>query len=115
MVTPLHVVSSFDHLVTQWMSPCQVVWGRASNSVQLQLARGFGPSSIVNRQLARSTRGVGPFASTGKSSVWYCPGGNRRAISALGRRPENPRVVIDQLLSVSSRPRVRFPDRRANA
>jgi hypothetical protein len=31
----------FDHLVTQWMSPFQRVRGRASNSAQVQLLRGF--------------------------------------------------------------------------
>jgi hypothetical protein len=42
MVTPLQIVSSFDHLATQWMSPRQVVCGSASNSGQLQLASGLG-------------------------------------------------------------------------
>src|ERR1017187_949215 len=100
-VTPLQGVSNFDHLVTQWMSPRHTVCGRASNSFQLQLASGFGPSLIVNLQPSRSTRGVGPFARTGKSSVRYWPGGSRRAISSLGGRPENPRVVIVWASSIS--------------
>src|SRR5450755_31669 len=76
------------------MSPRQTVCGSALNSSQFQLAIGRGPSLIVNLQLARSTRGVGPLARTGKSSVRYWPGGSRRATSSLGRCPENPRVAI---------------------
>ena len=71
MLTPSHVVSNLLHLVTQWMSPREVVRGSASNSGQLQLASGFGPSLKVNRHVARSTNGVGPIDSTGKSCVWY--------------------------------------------
>src|SRR5512132_3854159 len=41
--TPSHGVSSFDHLVTQWMSRIWWVFGSALNSAQLQLATGFGP------------------------------------------------------------------------
>ena len=87
-------VSNFDHLVTQWMSPRHVVRGSASNSAQLQLASGCGPSLSVKRQFAASTRGVGPIDSTGKSSSRYWPGGNRPATSLPGGRPKNPRVVM---------------------
>src|SRR5206468_12725324 len=102
IATPSQVVSNFDHLVTQWMSPRQVVCGSASNSLQVQAASGFGPSLSVKRHVARSTRGVGPIDSTGKSSVLYWPGGRRAATSFVGGLPENPRVAIKRFLVVDT-------------
>src|SRR5208283_4047537 len=76
------------------MSPRQVVCGSASNSAQVQLASGRGPSLSVRLHCASAMCGVGPLARTGKSSVLYCPGGRRRATSSLGGLPKNPRVVM---------------------
>ena len=93
--TPFQVVSSFDHLVTQWMSTFSSVAGNASSSVQLQrnISRRFGSSSTSD-QFARFTCGVGPADSTGKSGVRYCPGGTRACSLAPSRRlPRNPRVT----------------------
>src|SRR5260370_37994955 len=55
--------------------------------------------SVPPENPAAITRSPRPFAKTGKSFVSYCPGGSRRATASLGRRPENPRVVIRHLLS----------------
>src|SRR6188768_2133240 len=78
------------------MSPRQCVCGSASNSSHVKLARGRGPLCSVNRHALVSTSGVGPIDSTGKSSVWYCPGGRRCAMGRAGRLPVKPRVVIGE-------------------
>ena len=67
--TPSQAVSSFDHLVTQWMSRVCSVCGSALNSSQVQFATGFGPTFSVNDQSSVLTCGVGPAESTGKSAV----------------------------------------------
>src|SRR5436853_6416725 len=75
--TPFHVVSSFDHLVTQWMSLVTVSEGSAWSSFQVQR---FGSSispSMVKVHSSRLTRGVGPADRTGKSVTTYWPGGTR--------------------------------------
>src|SRR5712692_9209564 len=89
--TPFHVVSSFDHLVTQWMSLVTVSDGRAANSFQVQR---FGSSispSIVKVHWSRFTRGVGPAESTGKSVTTYWPGGTRPVTAVSRRLPRKPR------------------------
>src|SRR5690606_2690122 len=58
------------------------------------LATGRTPSLTVKRQVARSTRGVGPAERTGKSSVRYCPGGRRSPMPSVGLLPVKPRVAI---------------------
>jgi hypothetical protein len=65
------------------MSTCIVVRGSAENSAHVQRTSGRGPLLTVKAQLDRSTRGVGPLESTGKSSVRYWPGGSRRAVSSF--------------------------------
>src|SRR5512140_2943364 len=84
--TPSQDVSSFDHLVTQWMSRIWWLLGRALNSAQFHLATGFGPTFSVKDQSPRLICGVGPADSTGKSAVsdyqaaaaWRC-----RALAAV--------------------------------
>src|SRR5438445_8865774 len=84
--TPFHTVSSFDHLVTQWMSLVTVSEGNAGNSFQVHR---FGSSIspwIVNVHWSRFTRGVGPAESTGKSVTTYCPGRSEGHTSELQSR-----------------------------
>jgi hypothetical protein len=92
--TPSQAVSNFDQAVTQCMSRVIFDCGSALNSAQVHSLTGLARSFSVNFQPARSTRGVGPAESTGKSSVRYWPGGSLSATSAEGRRPPNPRVTI---------------------
>lgn len=67
--TPSEGVSSFDHLVTQWMSRICRVCGRALNSAQFHLPTGFGPSLSVKDQSSMLICGVGPADRTGKFAV----------------------------------------------
>src|SRR5215203_4116078 len=86
--TPSHLVSSFDHLVTQWMSRVISSEGSARNSSQDHL---FGSSSSPTTEKSHSSRGVrgvGPAERTGKPSSRYWPGGS--AVSWLLRRPLKP-------------------------
>src|SRR5437867_3469114 len=62
--------------------------GSARKASQLQLCRSPVSLVTVNSHLSRSTRGVGPADSTGKSSTRYCPGG-RLAVEGP-RLPLNP-------------------------
>src|SRR5947209_7818514 len=82
------------------MSPRQVVCGNAWNSVHVQRASGRGPWRSAKLHVARSTSGVGPKASTGKSCVSDWPGGRRFAAAAPGRRPLKPRVVMADAFEV---------------
>jgi len=76
--TPVQVVSSFDHLVTQWIVDVHRLRRSARKLVP-------SPSSAPRRPPRGSEKlhvssgacGVGPAESTGKSSVTYCPGGTR--------------------------------------
>src|SRR4029077_10434567 len=89
--TPRQTVSSFDHLVTQWMSRVISSLGRARNSSQVQ-PRGWSRSPIVEKSHSRSgVCGVGPAERTGKSRVTYWPGGTRAGSTFAARRPQNPR------------------------
>src|SRR5713101_459951 len=82
---------SFDHMVTQWMSPSYGAGGRAWISSQVQdIGRSTRPSTR-NDQFAVSILGVTSAVSTGQDlPVSYCPGGSRGSRPA--RRPVNPRV-----------------------
>src|ERR1700757_312191 len=84
---------SFDHVVTQWMSPEYDDGGRERTSSQVQLT---GPStcpSTRNVQAAVSSFGVGSAVRTGQSRpTSYCPGGRRGSRSV--RRPAKPRVNL---------------------
>src|SRR5262249_28992765 len=90
--TPVQVVSSFDHLVTQWMSTVTVSVGRVRNSSQLhERSRSTAPL-IVKLQAPSEWYGVGPAESTGKSSVRYWPGGTRAGSASTRCFLWNPRV-----------------------
>ena len=80
-------------LVTQLMSTVHSRVGRTWTSSKLRLTGWRTSPSMVNDQVARSTRGVGPADRTGKSRVRYWPGGVRLASSPPGacRRPTKPR------------------------
>src|SRR5947199_1677841 len=101
--TPLHDVSSFDHLVTQWMSTVIDSAGSAVNSSHVQAEGRSTAPSIANVQPSRGVAGVGPAESTGKSLVKYCPGGIRDGSEPLRRRPVKPRLIGD-----ISRPSIRL-------
>src|SRR3954471_12001726 len=77
METPVQVVPSLDHLVTQWMSTVTVSEGSAMNSAH---GHDTGSSTApLTRKLHSSSGvcGVGPADSTGKSPTTCCPGGTR--------------------------------------
>ena len=63
----LHCVSSFDHLVTQWMSCVIVSCGRARNSSHVQRARLVQPPASVKLH-ASGVRGGGPPRARGSRS-----------------------------------------------
>src|ERR1051325_8679955 len=88
--TPVQVVSSFDHLVTQWMSLVNVSDGRAENSFHVQRRGSSISPSMVKVHWSRLTRGVGPAERTGKSVTRYCPGGTRELDAASRRLPLKP-------------------------
>ena len=69
--TPVHVVSSFDHLVTQWMSTVTVSAGRAMNSSHGHDTGSSTAPLIVKLHSSSGVCGVGPADSTGKSRVTY--------------------------------------------
>src|SRR5215831_60221 len=98
--TPCQTVSSFDHLVTQWMSRVISSLGRARNSSQLQ-PRGSSNSPMIEKSHSSSdVCGVGPAERTGKSRVTYWPGGTRAGSTSAARRPWNPRDTNARLLSL---------------
>src|ERR1700738_3697571 len=77
--TPCHVVSSLDHLVTQWMSTVDVSTPSATNCGHDHRCTSPVSVVIVNSQSVSLTLGVGPADRTGKSLVRYWPGGGRAA------------------------------------
>jgi hypothetical protein len=91
--TPRHLVSSFDHFVTQWMSTAGVSWGSARNSVQVHVRAASTAPSIANAHSSSAVRGVGPADKTGKSRVRYCPGGMRAGSPIKRLRPVKPREM----------------------
>src|SRR5258708_40146525 len=100
-VTPCHAVSSFDHLVTQWISVFTVVCGSASNSSQVHLPISEAPDSSANVQSATLISGVGPAERTGNSVVTYWPGGTRPCGFCPGRLDLNPREIGASSIGVS--------------
>src|SRR5512140_177 len=102
METPVHTVSNFDHLVTQWMSRVIVSCGSAANSSQLHATGGVPRALRVKLHFASGVCGVGPAERTGKSRVSYCPGGSRAATPASGRRPRKPREIGDVMVMLRS-------------
>src|SRR5215217_1938249 len=84
--TPAKLVPSLLQRVTQWMSPSKWEAGRAWISSQVHSAGVLTSPSTLNRQEARSTRGLGPAVSTGNPGSAYWPGGSRVASPAAGRR-----------------------------
>src|SRR6476620_5087188 len=93
--TPVHVVSSFDHLVTQWMSTVVVCDGRLLNSSQVHVTGASTAPRRVNVHSSSGVCGVGPAESTGKSDVTYWPGGMRAESASSRRRPLKPREMKD--------------------
>src|ERR671921_40842 len=86
--TPSHLVPSFDHLVTQWMSFVTSSEGNPLNSSHVHLLGSSISPTMEKSHSSRGVRGVGPAESTGKPSSRYCPGGS--AVSWLLRRPLKP-------------------------
>jgi hypothetical protein len=93
--TPFQVVSSLDHLVTQWMSTVSVSEGSARNSSHGHDTAFCTWPWIVNVHSSSGVCGVGPADSTGKSDVTYCPGGTRDGSATGRRRPKKPRDTGD--------------------
>src|SRR5215208_3024971 len=94
METPSQVVSSFDHLVTQWMSRVISSEGNARNSSHDHVFGSSTSPSIEKRHSESGVRGVGPAERTGKPSTRYWPGGTRsEAPSGSRRRPRKPREM----------------------
>src|SRR3954468_13088803 len=93
MGTPVHVVSSLDHFVTQWMSTVNVSDGSARNSFHVHRRAASTAPSIVRLHCSSDVRGVGPAERTGKSSVRYCPGGIRDGSASTGPRRWKPRLT----------------------
>src|SRR5918994_5392628 len=86
--TPSHLVPSFDHLVTQWISVVISSEGSSLNSSHLHLLGSSTSPSTEKSHCSRGVWGVGPAERTGKPSSRYCPGGS--AVSWLLRRPLKP-------------------------
>src|SRR5438067_6227833 len=93
--TPVQVVSSFDHLVTQWMSTVTVSPGSARSSSHVHETGSSTAPWIVKLHQSIGWCGVGPAESTGKSSVTYWPGGTRDGSASARRRPWKPREIGD--------------------
>src|SRR5215212_5521350 len=100
--TPSHLVPSFDHLVTQWMSVVISSEGSSLNSSHTHL---FGSSTSPTMEKSHSSsgvRGVGPAESTGNPSTRYCPGGRWVSCACCLRRPRKPREKNPSLMSYTS-------------
>src|SRR6476646_2143850 len=93
--TPFHVVSSFDHFVTQWMSTVNVSAGSCTNSSQGHDTGSSTAPCTVKLHSSSGVGGVGPALSTGKASVTYGPGGTRAGSAVGRRRPPKPRLIGD--------------------
>src|ERR671922_2239840 len=97
--TPVHTVSSFDHLVTQWMSVRTSSLGRARNSSH-DHETGSSTRPVIEKVHSSSdVEGVGPAERTGKSSTRYWPGGIRVGSASGRRRPKNPRETLPLMVS----------------
>src|ERR1700687_4175534 len=93
--TPFHRVSSFVHLVTQWMSFVTSSAGSLRHSSQVHFWRSSISPPTTNVPPESETRGVGPAERTGKSFTTYCPGGSRELLAVSLRLPRNPREMKD--------------------
>src|SRR3954452_8261573 len=94
METPVQVVPSLDHLVTQWMSTVTVSERSAMNSAHGH-DTGWSTAPLIKKLHSSSgVCGVGPADSTGKSRTTCCPGGTR-AESTSARRPRKPGEIGD--------------------
>src|SRR3954462_12738980 len=99
METPVQVVPSLDHLVTQWISTVTVSEGSAMNSAHGH-DTGLSTAPLIKKLHSSSgVCGVGPADRTGKSLTTCCPGGTR-AGSTSARRLRKPREISD--IGVSS-------------
>src|SRR5262249_51201637 len=88
--TPVKFTPSFDHVVTQWMSPEYVDGGSAWISSHVQVVGRSTRPSMRNVHFARSIFGVTSAVRTGQCEpTSYWPGGNRG--SRVRDRPRNPR------------------------
>src|SRR3954447_24989109 len=94
METPVQVVPSLDHFVTQWMSTVTVSEGSAVNSAHGHDKRSSTAPLIEKLHSSSGVCGVGPAESTGKLPTTCCPGGTR-AGSTSTRRPRKPREIND--------------------
>src|SRR5690349_6025566 len=91
-LTPENVVSSFDQVVTQWMSPKYVEPGSAWIPRQDHVVGDSTSPSTVIVHCSGSRYGVTSAVSVGQSRpVSYCPGGSRSGRPCRGR-PVNPLV-----------------------
>src|SRR3712207_795992 len=86
--TPSHLVRSFDHLVTQWMSVVISSEGSCWNSSHVHLLGSSTSPKTEKSHCSSGVRGVGPAERTGKPSTRYWPGGS--AVSWPLRRPLKP-------------------------
>src|SRR5919198_5386780 len=90
--TPVQLVSSFDHFVTQWMSTVTVSLGSARSSSHVQDTGSSTAPLIVKLHSSSGVCGVGPAESTGKSLTTYWPGGTRPAwAGSISWRRRKPR------------------------
>src|SRR5215204_6696267 len=96
METPSHLVPSFDHLVTQWMSLLASSEGSCLNSSQVHLLGSSSPPTTEKSHSSKGVRGVGPAERIGKPSSRYWPGGSLS--SCLLRRPKKPREKNPSLM-----------------
>src|SRR5215213_8568402 len=94
--TPSHLVSSFDHLVTQWISLVISSEGSCVNSSQVQRLGSSTSPTIEKSHSSSGVWGVGPAERTGKPSSRYWPGGSLS--SCLLRRPKKPREKNPSLM-----------------
>src|SRR5215212_5650425 len=102
METPSHLVPSFDHLVTQWMSVVISSEGSRLNSSHVHLLGSSASPTIEKSHSSEGVWGVGPAESTGNPSTRYCPGGRRSPPSVCLRRPLKPRETNPSLMSFTS-------------
>src|SRR5919202_843243 len=89
--TPSHLVPSFDHLVTQWMSVVISSEGNCLNSSHVQRLGSSSSPTIEKSHSSSGVWGVGPAERTGKPSTRYWPGGS--AACSLLRQPPKPRDI----------------------
>src|SRR5919109_4756082 len=94
--TPSHLVPSFDHLVTQWMSLVISSEGSRLNSSHVHLLGSSTSPTTEKSHSSRGVRGVGPAERTGKPSSRYWPGGS--CVSCPLRRPPKPRDINPALM-----------------